>query len=105
MHINQVSAALDNKLEQLSQQLQVLDDKISTTADSHEQERLEKDKAALEAIRRKMIKSKELAWQAHRLQDENNEQKRARQRLIGLALCGLSLLGAGLLVAVVVSQS
>lgn len=99
MHINQVTAVLDNKLLQLDKQLQELDNKITATADSHEQERLENDKAALEIIRRKMLKSKDLALQAHRLQDSNNEQKRARQRLLGLTLCGFSLLGVALLIA------
>lgn len=99
MHISQVSAVLDNKLQQLDKQLQQLDEKIIATADSHEQERLEQDKAALDVIRHKIIKSKDLAWQAHRLQDNNNEQKRARQRLLGLGLCGFSLLGVVLLIA------
>jgi len=104
MHINQVSAVLDNKLLQIDKQLEQLDTKITATADTHEQERLTQDKVALEAIRRKMIKSKELAWQAHHLQDNNNEQKRARQRLIGLVLCGLSLLGAVVLIGLVIAH-
>lgn len=105
MHISQVSAVLDNKLQQLDKQLQQLDEKISSTADSHEQERLEQDKAALNVIRHKMLKSKDLAWQAHRLQDNNDEKKRARQRLIGLSLCGVSVLGAVLLIAFMLSMT
>ncbi len=98
MHIHQVSATLDIKLKQLEQQLQQLDQQLAQ-APAENQEQLALDKAALVKIRDKLTRSKELAWQAHRLQDNNNEQKRARQRLIGLGLCGFSVLGVVLLIA------
>lgn len=103
MHIHQVSAALDIKLKQLDQQLQQLDHQLAQNSTSNLGQ-LEQDKAALIKIRDKLIKSKELAWQAHRLQYENNEQQRARQRLMGLALCGFSLIGGVLLVAFALTQ-
>jgi len=104
MHIHQVSATLDIKLKQLEQQLQQLDQQLAQ-APAENQEQLALDKAALVKIRDKLIRSKELAWQAHRLQNSNNEQKRARQRLIGLTLCGISLLGAAALIALILTQS
>jgi hypothetical protein len=97
MHIRQLSAALDTKLAQLDKQLKQLQTQQHQQGDSPEPSLLE-DIAALEQMRDKLVKSKEIAWRAHQLRDDNDEQRRARQRALGLAMCGLSVIGAILLV-------
>ncbi|HSC67036.1 MAG TPA: hypothetical protein VLC79_05075 [Cellvibrio sp.] len=96
MQIRQVSATLDRKLAQLDQQLKKLEqeDRSGTTPDTQR----EQDILALHKMRDKLVKSKELAWRAHQLQQANDEAGRARQRLIGLSLCAFSVIGAGVLV-------
>lgn len=101
MQIRQVSAALDHQLAQLDKQLKKLE------AQQNGQEpnaQLNQDIIALQQIRAKLIKSKDLAWRAHQLQDQNDEQRRARQRVIGLSLCTFSVIGAGVLVYLVLQQ-
>lgn len=104
MQIRQVSAALDHKLAQLDQQLKKLEAQRAqqNTSESHTQ--LEQDILALQQIRTKLVKSKEIAWRAHQLQHQNDEHSRARQRVIGLSLCIFSVLGAGVLVYLVLQQ-
>lgn len=97
MHIRQLSAALDTKLAQLDQQLKQLElEQIHQGSSAAPQ--LAEDIAALTQIRSKLLKSKEIAWRAHQLQDEGDEHRRARQRLVGLLLCGISLAGALVLI-------
>ncbi len=97
MHIRQISAALDTKLAQLDKQLKQLQDQQLRQGDNPEQSLLE-DIAALNQMRNKLLKSKDIVWRAHQLRDDNDEQRRARQRALGLAMCGLSLLGAVVLI-------
>lgn len=100
MQIRQISAALDAKLAQLEKKLKQLQQEQQTSPS----ERVAHDIEALERMREKLIKSKTLAWRAHDLQDRDDETKRARQRLMGLTLCAISLLGAVALVLVVVNS-
>lgn len=93
MQIRQVSAALDHKLAQLDKKLKQLEQEQRDAPSPT----LDQDIEALQQVREKLQKSKALAWRAHELQDQNDEAKRARQRLIGLSLCAISLIGAGLL--------
>lgn len=90
MQIRQLSAALDAKLAQLDQQLQRLEKQQQQAPD----QQLVDEMAALNQIRDKLLKSKDIAWRAHQLRDDNDEQRRARQRMTGLIMCGMSLLGA-----------
>lgn len=90
MQIRQVSAALDSKLAQLDKKLKQLELEQRTAPNP----KVDEDIEALHRVRAKLEKSKALAWRAHELQDQNNEARRARQRLIGLSLCGISLIGA-----------
>lgn len=100
MQIRQVSAALDHKLAQLDQQLKKLEQQNNN--EPHPQ--LEQDILALQQIRTKLVKSKEIAWRAHQLQHQNDEQGRARQRVIGLSLCVFSVIGAGVLLYLALNQ-
>ena len=98
MQIQQVSAALDSKLAQLDKKLKQLEKEQANTPSPQ----LSKDIEALQKMRAKLIKSKVIAWKAHQLQDQNDEAKRARQRLMGLTLCAISIVGAVILVYLVV---
>lgn len=97
MQIHQISAVLDTKLAQLDQQLKQLEEQHQQQGSSPDQQLVD-DIAALNQIRDKLLKSKDIAWRAHQLRDNNDEQRRARQRMTGLFMCGLSLLGAVALV-------
>jgi len=98
MQIRQVSAALDHKLAQLDQQLKKLEQQQDSATHNAQ---LEQNILALQKIRDKLVKSKELAWRAHQLQHANDEDSRARQRVIGLSLCAFSVIGAGVLIFLV----
>jgi septal ring factor EnvC (AmiA/AmiB activator) len=102
MQIRQVSAALDHKLAQLDQQLKKLEQEQQNSSESNPQ--LAQDILALQQIRTKLVKSKDIAWRAHQLQHQNDEQARARQRVIGLSLCIFSVVGAGVLLYLVFNQ-
>jgi chromosome segregation ATPase len=104
MQIRQVSAALDHKLAQLDQQLKKLEQERAQQNSSQPNPQLEQDILALQQIRAKLVKSKDLAWRAHQLQHQNDEHSRARQRVIGLSLCVFSVIGAGLLVYLALQQ-
>jgi hypothetical protein len=104
MQIRQVSAALDHKLAQLDQQLKKLEREREQQNGSEPNPQLAQDILALQQIRSKLIKSKDLAWRAHQLQHQNDEQARARQRVIGLSLCIFSVIGAGVLLYLVLNQ-
>ncbi len=96
MHIRQLSAALDAKLAQLDHQLKELEAQHQQAGGLADPQ-VTRDIAALQQIRDKLLKSKDIAWRAHQLRDNKDEQRRARQRAMGLILCGLSLLGGVLL--------
>jgi hypothetical protein len=102
MQISQVTAALDLKLTQLDQQLKALEQERINPARSASE--IDNDIDSLLKIRTKLVKSKDIAWRAHQLQSQNDGQRRARQRLIGLSLCGVSLIGAGVLLAFALNQ-
>lgn len=93
MQIRQVSAALDSKLAQLDKKLKQLKQEQREIPSA----RVDQDIEALQQVREKLLKSKAIAWRAHELQDQNNEAKRARQRIMGLSLCATSLIGAVIL--------
>lgn len=104
MQIRQVSAALDQKLVQLEQQLKKLETQRAQQDNRESDLQLEQDIIALQQIRTKLIKSKDIAWRAHELQYQNDEHRRTRQRIIGLSLCVLSVIGAGILLYLVLQQ-
>ncbi len=97
MQIRQVSAALDQKLAQLDKQLKKAEAQRAQQNTNESDPQLDQDILALQQIRAKLVKSKDLAWRAHQLQFQNDEHSRARQRVIGLSLCILSVIGAGVL--------
>ena len=70
MQIRQVPAALDQKLAQLDQQLKKYETQRAQHNSGEPDPQLEQDILALQQIRTKLVKSKDLAWRAHQLQYE-----------------------------------
>lgn len=104
MQIRQVSAELDRKLTQLDQQLKALEQERNQPNHNRQPADIDNDISALLQIRNKLVKSKDIAWRAHQLQSQDDEQLRARQRVIGLSLCIISVIGAGILLVVAFNQ-
>ncbi len=99
MNINELSANIDAKLLQLEQQLTRLHLQLKQ---SHgDDEKLKHDINALEKLKFKLKKSRDIAWRAHNLQQDNDNNKLQQKRLIGISLCvfcGMGLVGIALLV-------
>ena len=104
MQIHQLSAAVDVKLRQLDKQLNALTQEQSSAA-GNDNPQLAQDIQALTKIRHKLVKSRDLAVKAHQLERDTNEQYLSRQRLLGLVLCGVSLLAGLALLGYVISQA
>lgn len=104
MQIRELSAAVDVKLRQLDKQLDELNRKQSNNDDGDDRQTKQEIEALIQ-IRHKLVKSRDLAVKAHQLERDTNEHYRARQRIIGLVLCGISLLGGLALIAYVIVQS
>jgi len=99
MQITELSARIDHKLIELDQQLAQLQSRHAETQDPQQQQQLATDITALTNIRAKLLKSKDIAWRAHELQNDSDENRRYdQQRLLGLVLCIIS--GAAALVLV-----
>ena len=99
MQITELSARIDHKLTELDQQLAQLQSRHAEAQDPQQQQQLATDIRALTNIRTKLLKSKDIAWRAHELQNDRAENRRYdQQRLLGLVLCIIS--GAAALVLV-----
>src|ERR1700712_3007197 len=98
MNIQQLSNNIDQKLAQLDKQLAVLQQRLSAEGDSAQ---LHKDIKALEQIKNKLQKSRNIMWQAHELQRGSDQKRLQQKRWLGIGLCvfsGLGLLAILLLV-------
>jgi hypothetical protein len=100
MNINQLSRNIDAKLLQLEQQLKHLQQKLKQPNDDPVQ--IEQEIAALEKLKHKLKKSRDLAWRAHELQRENNNQQLQQKRILGIGLCIVCSLGLLAIAALVV---
>lgn len=99
MNIQQISNNIDQKLVQLDQQLARLNAQLANAGDNQSQ--LLKDIAALEQIKRKLLKSRNIMWQAHELQGGIDQKRLREKRWLGIGLCivsGLGLLALAVLV-------
>lgn len=97
MNIHQLSATIDTKLLQLEQQIR--DSQRQLKLNTGDNTQLTQDIAALETLKSKLKKSRDLAWRAHELQHENDNQLQ-QKRLIGIGLCvfcGLGLIAIAVL--------
>ncbi len=101
MKIDELSANIDLKLSELEQQLERLHAQRAQTTDPESQQKLAADITALNKIKLKLLKSKDIAWRAHRLlRDQENQRSIDRQRLLGLAFCIFSAIGAITLIGI-----
>lgn len=91
MNIQQLSNNIDQKLAQLDQQLAKLNAQLANAGDNRAQ--LLKDMAALEQIKRKLQKSRNVMWQAHELQNGADQNRLRAKRWLGIGLCVVSGLG------------
>jgi len=96
-NIQELSNNIDQKLTQLELQLARLKQQDSS-------EQILKDIAALEGIKNKLQKSRNIMWQAHELQRGNDQQRLREKRLFGITLCIVSALGLLGLLFIVLSQ-
>lgn len=88
MKVKQLSARIDQQLATIDARLEQLDDSHSgvNPDPSTGEERL-----ALQNVREKLVKSREIVWRAHELRVEDQLQRQLRRtRQIGLALCIIS---------------
>jgi hypothetical protein len=101
MQINQLSANIDQKLAELDQQLDNLHKRRAEAQDVTQQEKIARDITVLNKIKLKLLKSKDIAWRAHQMRQEQEDlQRNDRQRLLGLALCIFSAVGAVVLIGI-----
>jgi hypothetical protein len=96
-NIQQLSNNIDQKLAQLDLQLARLKQQDSSA-------QILKDIAALEGIKNKLQKSRNIMWQAHELQRGNDQQRLREKRLFGITLCIVSALGLLGLLFIALSQ-
>ncbi len=91
MNIQQLSDNIDRKLAQLDNQLARLNSQIASAGEDCE--KLIKDKEALELIKSKLQKSRNIMWQAHELQKGTDQKRLRERRWLGITLCVISGLG------------
>lgn len=102
MQIVELSANIDQKLAALEQQLKVLQARHAQSQDATQTLQLETDMVALNKIKLKLLKSRDIAWRAHQLQRENAaDQRQENLRVLGLWLCIFSGVAAIVLVGIV----
>lgn len=92
MDIDQLTANLHSAQLRLDQQIQQLEQQLSG-ADEESRERLSLEVKALEDLRRKLFKSRDVALQAHALQSSQTDNTQQPKRILGLLLCVFSGLG------------
>lgn len=95
MNIQQISTNIDQKLNELDQKLWRLHAQLPSAGDNREQ--LLNDMAALEQIKTKLQKSRNIMWEAHELRTNGDQSRLKQKRLIGIGLCTVSGLGLILL--------
>ena len=89
MQIKQLSAMLDTKLAELDARVVRQEKNLTNTEISEENQKIQLELNELARLRNKLIKSKELAWEAHSMERESNKAVNQRKAIIGLALCAV----------------
>ena len=104
MNIQEISLNIDQKVVQIDKQLADLQQRL-ITVDESENEQLLKDIAALERIKTKLQKSRNIMWEAHDLQQGNDQKRLREKRWLGIGLCVLSGLGLLAILIMVVANN
>lgn len=87
MQIKQLSALLDNKLAELDARVIKQKKNLSQSQNAEATTKIQQELDELARVRSKLIKSKELAWEAHSLERDSNKKLNQRKATIGLVLC------------------
>jgi len=95
MNIQEISDNIDQKVAQIDNQLASLQHKLSSEniSDETTNDQLQKDAAALKRIKVKLLKSRNIMWEAHELQRGTDQKRLREKRWLGIALCVVSALG------------
>ena len=104
MNIQEISLNIDQKVVQIDKQLAGIQQRL-ITVDKSENEQLLKDIAALERIKTKLQKSRNIMWEAHDLQHGNDQKRLREKRWLGIGLCVLSGLGLLAILIMVVANN
>lgn len=104
MQIKQLSAMLDNKLAELDARVVKQEKNLSDTEITEEKNKIQLELNELARLRNKLIKSKELAWEAHSMERNSNRKLNQRKAMIGLALCAAGGITALILLYIVISE-
>jgi exonuclease VII large subunit len=101
MNIQQLSNNIDQKLTLLDKQLATLQQRLASEG---ENDQMRKELTALEQIKRKLQKSRNIMWQAHELQLGSDQKRLNQKRWLGIGLCVVSGLGLLALLLIVLTQ-
>jgi hypothetical protein len=97
MNIQEISLNIDQKIVQIDKQLASLQQRlkagIPNENEQSDNEQLRKDVAALERIKTKLQKSRDIMWEAHDLQRGTDQKRLREKRWLGIGLCVVSGLG------------
>jgi uncharacterized coiled-coil protein SlyX len=104
MQIKQLSAMLDTKLAELDARVVKQEKNLSNTEITEEKNKIQLELNELARLRNKLIKSKELAWEAHSLEKNSNKKLNQRKAIIGLVLCAIGGITALVLLYIVISE-
>lgn len=104
MQIKQLSAMLDNKLAELDARVVKQEKNLSSTQTEFEKNKIQHELNELARVRDKLVKSRELAWEAHSLERKSNKQLNQRKAMIGLVLCVVGGLAALILIGILIKQ-
>lgn len=104
MQIKQLSAMLDTKLAELDARVVKQEKSLSDTHVIEEKNKIQLELNELARLRNKLIKSKELAWEAHSMERNSNKKLNQRKAMIGLLLCAIGGITALVLLYIVISE-
>jgi uncharacterized coiled-coil protein SlyX len=104
MHIKQLSAMLDTKLAELDARVARQEKTLTTTQLADEKNKIQNELNELARLRNKLVKSKELAWEAHSMERDSNKKLNQRKAIIGLALCAVGGITCLILLFIVISD-
>lgn len=105
--IDELSTRLNDKLVSLQKQKLALQQAHQQMEDPAARQVIEEDMLVLGRIEQKLIKSRELAWQAYQLRQQSliDAKRLNRRKLLGLGLFVFGTLGALILLGLLIWQA
>lgn len=97
MNIQQISLNIDRQVARIEGQITQLRQEPST-------EEITKQLKQLEALRYKLVRSKELAWETQGLVGEDERENRKRKRAFGMGLAISSSIGIVILLYLIIAS-